>query len=148
MTATTWVAVYGAIVATLSLGWHIYRHLSDKGRLTVNCSVKQLLLGREPDPCAHVLVWKVVNVGRKPVWLGSFGGGFKDGDNFWLESHGTLPRELKPGESHSEYLDSLEKLAGELDTLWVDDATDRRYRARHSQVRQVNEDLRTLQRAK
>jgi hypothetical protein len=92
---------YAAVVATLALGWNIYRDVTDRGKLTVKCWIAKIIVpGGTPDPTDY-LSWTVTNVGRQPAVVVHIGGGRRGGG--FLVTPRSLPKALQPGEYLIEY---------------------------------------------
>ncbi|MDO9694394.1 MAG: hypothetical protein Q7W56_06650 [Candidatus Latescibacteria bacterium] len=69
MDASTIIAIYGAAVATLSVGWHIRRDRQDQGDLRVDFKC----LGSEGGEDNHLLLWCITNHGKHPLALAQLG---------------------------------------------------------------------------
>jgi hypothetical protein len=141
-TLTIILAIYGAVLSSIALGWHVYRDMTERGRLRVYCYVGDIhtpALGKKEGP---VLTWSISNVGRQAVWLQTIGGDL-DGDNhFMINPHQQLPRELKPGESFLDYADVGEVDPERLTALWACDSLGRYHKARQGDVDAIRPALR------
>jgi hypothetical protein len=143
-TITLIIAIWGALLSTLAIGWNLYRDLMDKGRLRVNCYFGMIVqegVGIEKE---NVLFWNITNIGRKPVVLTQMGGRFKD-NYFVLKQHVTLPRTLQPGEFVTGYMEDFSIMEGkDVKTLTAIDSIGRIYKAPRKQVREVKKDLKDV----
>ncbi len=89
MSVTTGLAIYGAVVSTLALVWHVYRDVTDRGRLRVQCYIGNLVGGVGPPDSQDYLTYKITNIGRKPVMVTHAGGQYKGERGFMV-----IPRSL------------------------------------------------------
>lgn len=102
---TFWIAIWGAILGTASFGWNIFRHVTDRGRLRVRCSIDFIVMpGAFPlgaiRPRELKLTYHVTNVGRRPIFLTQIGGGYAKKHFMILQRETPWPRELKPGDAY------------------------------------------------
>jgi hypothetical protein len=145
ISATTVAAIIGAITGPASLVWTIIRDRNDRGKLNVECSIAMAISG---DPSfagtepTRVLLWKVTNVGRRPVHVVSVGGTLKAGVDrvFLLLNTRNLPHTLQPGEVVYESSDRSWHLIHNLATLYARDSLDRVYKAPRKQVEAIRRD--------
>jgi len=122
---TILVAAYGAVVATAVAICNIYWNIRDRGRLRVMVSRVNVFAPGVGDIAKDKLWYKVVNVGRQPIWVTHIGGGYRTvGKHFNITTSEQLPKKLEPGEgfddasSDAKNLD-VEKVSflGTLDSL-------------------------------
>lgn len=143
-TITLIIAIWGAVLSTVAMGWNLYRDLMDKGRLRVNCYFGMIVqegVGIEKE---DVLFWTITNIGRKPVLLTHIGGQLKD-THFMLKDHVGLPKMLQPGEYVSDHMDEFSVFKGkELKNLTAIDSIGRTYKAPKKQLNKVKERLAEL----
>ena len=105
---TLGIAVWGAILGTVSFVWNIYRSISDKGRLRVSCKIARFavipasVVPPGDRPTEPQLAFTITNVGRRAIFVSRIGGIYKNGKPFEVVPHTALPKELKPGENISE----------------------------------------------
>lgn len=123
---TAIIAICGALLSSIALGWNIYRQFTDKGRLSVHCFIGKIVPAMSDN--RDYLFYRVTNIGRKPLWVTHIGGGFKDGDNLIMNPHGPMPKELKPGEYLSEYTPDLSILNKDLRFLGAWDSLGKIYK--------------------
>lgn len=151
-TITFWIAVWGAVLGTASFGWNIYRAVTDRGELRVQCHIGRFpvapfaILGEE-RPVSSQLAYNITNVGRKPIYVSHFGGVYADGASIEVVPRAPLPKELKPGETISERAeDPVKMLLGRrvrLLAAW--DTTGRAHRVSRRNLRQVVAQAQRLQ---
>lgn len=116
---TEFLAVYGALLSSVGLGWNLYRDLLDRPRLQVSANVRRIAVGADGKSFALkpslqfegaseqlFVIMSVVNVGRRPVlWQGWGGKYFKpvDGKDSFFVIGRDLPKMLQEGHTHSEF---------------------------------------------
>lgn len=136
---TLFLAIWGAIVSSITLGWNLMRDVSQRGRLRVSCYIGQFAapgVGVLPGEC---LVWSVVNIGKEPVVLTHVGGSLKNNEAFILQTHYNLPVTLKQGETFLDYSNDLTILTDKLISLWASDSLNKEYRISKKQVKLLKE---------
>ncbi len=96
---TTGIAVYGAIVATLSLSWNIYVGLRDRTYLAVDAVPAALVL--EGRAIRHLVYVTAMNRGRRTLTIAHYEIAFSSGARFIRQPfrRWPLPKELKEGEA-------------------------------------------------
>lgn len=105
---TFWIAVWGALLGTISLGWNIYQAVSDRGTLRVRCKIGRFVivsittLPGGDRPTEPQLAYTITNVGRRAIVVSHIGGVYADGTSFEVVPRSTFPKELRPGENISE----------------------------------------------
>jgi hypothetical protein len=134
LVSTTAIAIYGAVVATITFGWNLFRDLRDRGKVKIQASVRRIVQGPagrrytvKPDfPAVGAseelyIVMTVSNVGRRPMrwegWGGYYKTPYKGKSGFVCIAH-YLPKILAEKEVHQEWselepefdLDNLKKL--------------------------------------
>jgi hypothetical protein len=117
--STTALAIYGAVVATITFGWNLYRGLRDRGQLKISASVRRIVEGpngarysiKHDFPAEGAseglyIVMTVANVGRRPMRWEGWGGLYKTpyrGKKAFLSISRHLPKILAEKEHHQEY---------------------------------------------
>ena len=71
------IAIWGAVLATISLVWNLLRDISHQGKLRVHCYRGKIVGGGISDENTY-LVYSVTNVGKEPIVLSNFGGTTSD----------------------------------------------------------------------
>jgi hypothetical protein len=99
------IALYGALVSSLSVAWAIVRDRRDRGLLRVRVAVALSKFYEHPTPVMDEMLWEVVNAGKRAAYVKDVGGLTIDGQSFWMpvliESGGNTPAfpgKLEPGE--------------------------------------------------
>jgi hypothetical protein len=122
------IAVYGAVVSSVALGWNIYKYFQDKPKVkvTVNFGVAY----SEIETSGNLLIVTAVNNGKRSVYLSSMG--LRSGKEDLLNLHTKgLPCELKGGCSHSEWFEVIKlKKDRQYDFGWFKDATGKMYKSK------------------
>ena len=85
------VALWGALLSTLLLGWTVYRDITGRGKLNVTCSLFE----------ENFLAFTVANAGRRPIMLLRVGIKTPNGETNFFPLR-TLPIMLLPGKYHLE----------------------------------------------
>ena len=90
---TTLIALYAALVATGVAIWNIYWNIRDRGRLRIMVSRANVFAPGVGDIAKDKLWYKVINVGRQPIWVTHIGGGYPTaGKHFIITTVEQLPR--------------------------------------------------------
>ena len=133
-TITTILAIWGAMLSSIAIGWNLYRDISQRGRLRVNCYLGKIVdEARGLDP-KNYIVWNITNVGKEPSILTTIGGAFQD-SHFLIKTRNQLPLTLKPGEYILEYSDGIEIFEKDLKYLWAIDSIGKYYKAPRKQMK-------------
>jgi len=140
---TTFLAAWGAILATAALTWNVVQDIGGRANLQVSAFIGKMY----PDHAdKDYLVITMVNVGRRPITLQSWGG-MKKKDipkrGIFVPARG-LPRMLKESESHNEYIDDLSILDDDLETLHVIDSAGRRWKVSKKNLRRMVEEAKLM----
>jgi hypothetical protein len=115
---TTFLAVWGAILSSVTFGWNLLRDIRDRAKLKVFVRVRRIGVGPSglgfavaPDlpiegaSAELYLVIRVVNVGRRPMLWEGWGGKYTELVNgktgFYIVGE-NLPKMLDERETHSE----------------------------------------------
>ena len=132
---TTLIALYGAILSSVLLGWNIYRDLTDKGSLRVHCYIGNIIIPGGPKDENDYLVYSITNVGRKPTLVTHIGGKTKEND--FMITPRELPKMLKPGEYLLEYTRDLSILNDNLLCLWALDSFGKAHKVKKSVLKDL-----------
>ena len=127
---TAWIALYAAVVSSIALGWNIYRALTDKGKLRVHCSIGDLIIPDGPEDENDCLVYKITNVGRKPVLVTHIGGTMKEKNFLISPNQIKWPKWLDPREYLLECTADLSILNDSLLCLWASDSLEKTYKVK------------------
>ncbi len=118
---TPLLAIWGAFLSSVALGWNLYRDLTDRPKVKVEAKVRRIVIipggqwyAAAPNleiPGASqqlFIVMTVVNVRRRPVRWQGWGGVYKKPVNrktsFVVIPRG-IPKTLNEGDTFSEYTD-------------------------------------------
>jgi hypothetical protein len=142
---TTFLALWGAVVSTIAIGWHIWRDLLDRGKLRVICYVGQVVGGPGPPDPTPKLVYNVTNTGRRPILVTHIGGAFAKDRHFMVPMRDQMPRMLQPGEYLLEYSKDLSVLDEKPTALWAIDSLGKHWKVPRKQLQYL---LREHQREK
>ncbi len=127
MNLTDYVALYGAILSTIAIGWNIYNNLQDKPKVKV--TAKFGFTSSEIGTSGHLLIVTAVNKGKRSIYLSSMGLRTGKEDLLNLKTSG-LPCELKGGCSHNEWFKVNELKNRQFDFAWYRDATGKLYKSK------------------
>jgi hypothetical protein len=134
-TLTTFWAIWGAVVSTIAITWNVWRDLTDRGKLDIMCYMGLLVGGVIPDEGLK-LIYRVTNVGRKPVVLTHIGGGLTDKRHFMITAV-DLPKTLQPGDYYLNYSNDLSILDQNPTALWAIDSLNRHWKIPKKMLRQL-----------
>jgi hypothetical protein len=164
---TEFLATYGALLASVGLGWNLYRDLLDRAKLEVSVDVRRFARGEDgtvfvvkPDLPVEgateqlYVVMSVVNVGRRPVvWKGWGGKYFKPVDvghgrgkksGFTIVGR-ALPKMLREAESHSEFTEltsDLRPASENVKSLFMWDSSGKFWKVSRRQLKELKRDAR------
>jgi hypothetical protein len=117
--STTALAIYAAVLSTITFGWNLFRDLRDRGKLKISASVRRIVEGptgakysvKHDFPAKDAseelyIVMTAANVGRRPMrwegWGGLYQKPYKGNTGFvCIPRH--LPKILVEKETHQEY---------------------------------------------
>jgi hypothetical protein len=139
LTFTQGLALYGAIMSTILLGWSIYRGLTDKGRLYVHCYIGKLIGGQGKRDENDYLVYSITNIGRRPILVTTIGG--KTKGNPFIINPRSLPTMLKPGEYVIEYTPDLSIINDNLLQLFAIDSIGKYHKVRKRVLKSLINDM-------
>jgi hypothetical protein len=160
LTITGLLALYGAILSSVGLGWNLYRDLHDRAKLKLVAHLRRIAQSAvgpqhyaiSPDlPIAGrseaVYVFlDVTNVGRRPVkWIG-WGGKYKvrpaSGKESFVVIAVALPKMLAEGESHSEFTDGLHKEIENVKKIFLWDASGKNWNLSRRELNKLKAEVR------
>ena len=132
----TALAIWGALLSSVTFGWNLYRDYIQRGRLRVQCFVGVIVRDPNVSPKKKWLIWRVTNVGKEPVVLTNIGGN-SGATSFVIDTREPLPTTLEPGRYFSSQTDDFSILDEKLKYLAAYDSLDRVFRAPRKVVRQL-----------
>jgi hypothetical protein len=160
LTITGLLALYGAVLSSVALGWNLYRDLHDRAKLKLVAHLRRIApsgVGQQqyavsPDlPVegrseAVYIFLDVTNVGRRPVKWNGWGGKHKvrDGagkDSFVIIPVG-LPTMLAEGESHSEFTNSLHTEIENVKKIFLWDASGKKWKLSGRELKKLKAEVR------
>lgn len=127
MNPTTLLAIYGAILSTVAIGWNIYNNLQDRPKVKV--TGKFGFMDSSKGVEGPFFFVKVINKGRRSVYLFSVGLRTKNEEMIKLKTIG-LPCELAEGKSHSEWFKPKDLEGKEFNFAWYRDETGKLYKSK------------------
>jgi hypothetical protein len=155
---TVFLAVWGAVLSSITFGWNLYRDLLDRARLKVEAQVRRIV--RSPDgrwyqvkPDLGIagasdqlfVVMNVTNIGRRPVQWQGWGGKHikpeRDKDSFTIVPT-QLPKMLAEGETHSDLTRELMADVENIQSLFIWDAAGKKWYVSRKCLRKLKEDAR------
>lgn len=154
------LAVYGALLSSITFGWNLLRDLSDRGKLKLELSIRKMTAptgGRiyatlpsmtvEPVTEQLYLVLSVVNVGRRPMLWEGWGGKYFEpvnGDTGFTIIGPNLPKMLNERESHREFTELEPGLMPNLKRLFMWDTSGKKWDVSYWQLRRLRREARAL----
>jgi hypothetical protein len=160
VTLTQLLAVYGAALSSIALGWNLYRDLVDRGKLRVSAPIQRLVVsedgktyGVKHDLRVHgasekvFIVVSAVNVGRRPMMIKGLGGSYREAQNgkhkFAIIPRG-MPRMLQEGEYHTELTDELFPNLDNVKSLFMWDTTKREWKVPNRELKKLKQEAHTV----
>jgi len=137
---TLFLAVWGAVLSTIAIGWNLFRDLTERGKLRVSCYIGKIVtenVGVDPN---DYIVWCITNVGRQPILLTTIGGLNGNKTGFMLKSRIDLPKMLKPGEYVIDHCHELSILGADLKALTAHDSFNRTFKAPRKQIKKMKKE--------
>lgn len=116
---TAFLAIWGAFLSSVAIGWNLFRDLTDRGKITVSFYIGNIYGGIEP-PEKDFLIFNVTNTGRRQIMITQVGGAHKT-KHFLIQGR-NIPKMLQPGEYLTEYTDDLTILDKDIIFLGVWDS--------------------------
>ncbi len=152
--STTALAIYGAVVATITFGWNLFRDLRDRGKLKISASVRRIVGGptgarysiKHDFPAEGAseglyIVMTVANIGRRPMRWEGWGGLYKTpyrGKDAFLCIPRHLPKILAEKENHQEYTELEPEFdPGNIKKLYIWDGVDGEWKLSWWQLRKL-----------
>jgi hypothetical protein len=157
---TTFLAVWGALLSSITFGWTLYRDLRDRAKIKLTAGVRRIgqrdgdgkLFSIEPGqdiPGASerlFVVVSVVNVGRRPMRWQGLGGHYKkpvNGKSAFVINARFLPQTLEEQKGHDEFTELDEQfLKDNIRTLTVWDIAGRKWNVSRHDMKQLINDTR------
>lgn len=157
---TKFLAAYGALLASIGLGWNLYRDLHDRAQLKISATISRLTVDgqgnwlaitsavKAPGTKQRYVVLTAVNVGRRPlVWTG-WGGKYKkrtEPTQFGILDrgiHNHLPKKLQEGDTHSACTELEDGFLEGVKSLFIWDASGKQWKLSRWQLRKLTTEAR------
>ena len=139
MSATLIIAVFGAVLATATLIWNIYRDgFRDRARLRVFPAINEVM---DWEIEHDVLTIDVRNIGGKPLILTHI---CLEGQTAYIFNDHTLPKKLGPGEIHISFCRKYEPFAKGLSRIYVIDSLGKKFDAPRKETKKVEAHIQSL----
>lgn len=125
MDLTPILALWGTIVSTIAITWNILRGLEDRKKLKIEANIGTILPG---NPNKKYFYVSMTNIGRRPVFVTGWGTDLKKekkekGKRAVFIKARNLPKLLKDGEAHMEYIDNLSIFSRKIKNVKIWDST-------------------------
>lgn len=134
---TTFLAWWGAILASIALIWNYMRGRRDKGIVRILARIG-ILIDYGP---AKALIVTVANTGRRPITLTHWRGLLKKGNpREFTSSLWEAPGKLEESQEHTDYTHDLSVLTDNLAALYVFDTTGKKWKVKKKILRRLVED--------
>jgi len=154
------LAIYGATLASIGLGWNLYRDLHDRPQVKLDARIRRLGIGEDgrlfaanPNlPVANTsdnvfVCISIVNEGRRPVLITTWGGQWlkpvAGKQNFLIYARG-LPKMLTENQEHHEWTDELTPRVEHLKSLAVWDSNDKQWKLSKKALKRLKAESRTI----
>lgn len=119
-----YLAIYGAFLSTVAIGWNIYNNLQDKPKIIVIAK-----FGVMSGSDKTFLFITAINKGKRSIHLNSFGLRTEKENMIPTRITG-LPCELTSGKSHDEFFEVSELENRQFDFAWYKDETGKLYKSK------------------
>lgn len=130
------IAWAGVVIGIVSLGWHVYVHTTNRGKLKVDAFL--LTVNNLDTETVKVEIrCTVTNWGRQPVFVVKTGVDYQGMTWSWGGGDSGLPKRLAPGEWHTVAFDYLGKSHGLAKDVWAYDSLGRKYRIGRKERRTI-----------
>ena len=121
---TITIAIYGAILSTIAIGWNIYNTLQDRPKIKVNAKFG-FMSGSEKT----FFFVTAINKGRRHVILSSVGIRCEENDLLNIKTI-SLPHKWNEGESHTEWFEVEELKNKPCSFAWYKSQTGMLYKSK------------------
>jgi hypothetical protein len=100
MSITDFLAIYGALLATVIAVWDVAKYVVARPRLRVSCYVAEMVTPGVGVTGRDLIAYSIANPGGKPMVVRALGGALRSGSYFLFDPQAVqLPLTLKPRES-------------------------------------------------
>jgi len=135
-TITAVLAIWGAILSSITFGWNLFRDFMQRGRLRVTCYVGNIFGDPTISSKKLLLVWNVTNIGKEPVVLTNIGGSYRK-TAFVVNTRNPLPHTLAASDYFTGFSDDLSVLKPDLISLTAYDSLGRTFKAPKKAIKEL-----------
>jgi len=156
---TAFLAVWGAILSSITFGWTLYKDLRDKAKIKLTARLR-IMGKRDVDGALYVadpgmniagagdelfIVVSVINIGRRRMHWKGLGGTYKkpvNGKDNFIVSTQHLPKILEEQESLDEIaLLNAEIVSGNLKGMYIWDGAGRNWHVSSKDIKKLKADI-------
>lgn len=130
------IAIYGAILSTITIVWSIYTSLQDKPKIKISGDFGYITSTERLN--GPLLLIKAINKGKRSVNLSSVGIRLERNLDFINLKPFGLPLQLKEGKSHTEWFNLEELKDKKCLFVWYKDETGKLYQSKNIKKRLDN----------
>lgn len=123
------IAIYGAVLSSLALGWHIHTYFQDRPLIELKCFIANMM----PSDGKRYLCYKIINKGKREASITNVGGELDNGKQFIFNTFGQIPTKIEPLNNTVIKIESP-KITESITALWVTDGVGKNHKT-------TNEDL-------
>lgn len=124
METTPFLAIWGAIISTITATWNIIQGLQNKRRLTLEVFIGHMSCG---DPEKLYICFIITNIGRRPIYITGIYGIDSRNKGIFIVPRG-LPKMLKESENHFEFSDDFSIFDKDIKEIYVLDSTKKKWK--------------------
>lgn len=155
---TSFLAVWGAILSSITFGWTLYRDVRDRAKIKLSAELRRI--GQRDgdgayfsiDPGLDIagaseqlfVVISVVNVGRRPMRWKGVGGYYRhpvNGKGGFVINARFLPKTLEEQEAHDEFTDlDSQFTSGNVKRLSIWDVAGRKWNVSRRDMKKIAAD--------
>jgi hypothetical protein len=170
MNLTETLAIWGALLSSITFGWNLLRDLHDRPKVKVYAAIGKVLEGEGGSGLYFVkhtaleshgdavtsgkmiVKVEVTNIGRRPVCIDGFGGKYRRSQQQTPSKKSgfvivprALPKMLNEGQSHTEIADEpLKVLGDDVRAIMAWDSTGKNWYLSRKQLRSLREEAKKL----
>lgn len=127
---TTILAIYGAVLSTMAIGWNIYTHFDKGVRLKVSTNWYVRVYAGNTITMLGV---KAINTGHRAMTIVASGFELSPpllDDSTVVIYDGYLPKRLDEGQEHISYLEPADLPTERIKYAWMRDAEEKEWRSK------------------
>ncbi len=150
------LAIYGAVISSITVGWNLYRDLHNRPKLKVSASLRMMATrtdGKQYAVSLNLHVRKAsqkifveihaVNIRRPPVSVEYCAGKYRkpiDGDRAFIISPVNFPKMLQQHEYISDFYDDPYLVNNNVSTLCVVDSTQKAWKVSKHNLKRLRKE--------